>query len=353
MDIRKLLRSNSLFSSIYYGLRVDNVPVVFGTKNYDVSLNRVIEKYLPGIGNEQKESIKKDIKQCYLRYKISPTEYFLFNFKKLSPDVRETYISDKYIYMTMGKVVGRKYHDEQLEDKYNFYQLTKNYFKRKAILVKSSKDRDQFDDFVLNAHDIIIKPNTSACGHGIEVAHIYSEGESKLLFDRLCVRGDAYIVEELIHQSKTMASWNPSCVNTIRVSSFLGEKGFHVLCPFIRTGRKGSVVDNGGQGGLYAAIDEISGEVITNGKDEMCNVYVEHPDSHIVYKGWKVPQWEELMSLTKEIHQLFPKHKYIAWDFAHTDNGWVLIEGNWGEFIAQQSTMERGYKKEFLEFIGS
>lgn len=353
MDIRKLLRSNSLFSTIYYSLRIDNVPVVFGTKNYNESLNKVIEKYLPGIGNEQKESIKKDLKRCYLHYKISPTEYFLFNFQKLSPDVRETYLSDKFIYMTLGKAVGRKYHDEQLEDKYNFYQLTKNYFKRKAILVKSSNDREQFDDFALSAHNIIIKPNTSACGNGIDVVHVHSKDESELVFNRIMQNGGQWIVEELIQQSDRMSSWNSTCVNTIRVSSFFGEKGFHVLCPFIRTGRKGSVVDNGGQGGLYAAIDENSGEVITNGKDEMCNVYIEHPDSHVVYKGWKVPQWDELMSLTKEIHQLFPKHKYIGWDFAHTNNGWVLIEGNWGEFIAQQSTMERGYKKEFLEFIGS
>ena len=25
-------------------------------------------------------------------------------------------------------------------------------------------------------------------------------------------------------------------------------------------------------------------------------------------------------------------HIYVGWDFALTDNGWVLIEGNWGQF---------------------
>lgn len=351
MNIRKRLRASSLVSNIYYGLGIDNLPVILGTKTYDASLNQTIDKYLPNAEPELKNGIKRDIKQCYLKYKISPTEFFLFGFQNLSPEDRKTYLSDKFIYMTMGKAVGRKLHDEQLEDKYNFYQLTKAYFNRKAILVSSQKDREQFDDLALSKHDIILKPNSSACGSGISVAHIHSKEESKLVFDRIVRQGGAWIVEELIHQSSQMASWNPTCVNTIRVSSFLGDKGFHVLCPFIRTGRRGSVVDNGGQGGLYAAIDEQTGLIITNGKDELCNVYVEHPDSHIVYKGWQVPQWEDLLSLTKEIHSLFPKHKYIGWDFAHTDNGWVLIEGNWGEFIAQQSTMERGYKQEFLEYI--
>lgn len=310
-----------------------------------------IKLFLSDVSEERKYLLGKDMSRCYLKYRISPLEYFLFNFESLPPKAREEYLSDKVIYMTMAKKVGRKLHDEQLEDKYNFYLIAKDYFKRKAILVSTYKDFASFVDFCMRFHDIIIKPVHSACGHGIYVAHIHSEEEARLAFEKMVSDEDEMIVEELIQQSEEMAVWNSSSVNTIRISSFLSGAKFSILCPFMRTGRKGVVVDNAGQGGLFAAVDADTGLVITDAKDERCNVYKEHPDSHVTYKGWKVPQWNELLAMAEKVHHLFPKHKYVAWDFAHTKNGWVLIEGNWGEFVCQQSTMERGYKKEFINFI--
>ncbi len=351
MGIRKFLRSSSFVSSLYYGLHLDELPAALSMRSYMHSVEVAIKRYMPEATDQEREQAKTDIRHCYLKYKISPTEYFLFDFQKLPPEERASYLSDKMIYMTAGKVIDRKLHDEQLENKYNFYQLTQKYFKRKAILIESVNDWSLFKDFSTEFSDFIIKHNTSGCGSGIRVEHVSNESEGKAVFNRTIHSGNQWIVEELIRQSDDMASWNPSSVNTVRISSFLNRKGFFILCPFIRTGRKGSVVDNGGKGGLYAAIDEKTGRIITDGKDEMCVVYSEHPDSHVVYKGWQIPEWDELLKLAEEIHQLFPKHKYIAWDFAHTDNGWVLVEGNWGEFIAQQSTMKRGYKKEFMDLI--
>lgn len=351
-DLRKWLRSSNLVSNFYYGLHIDDLPVVLGTESYEKTVNEAIRRYLPNATELERRKIKKDIKGCYLKYKVSPTEYFLFDFRNKKPEQRKEYLADKFIYMTMAKVVGRKWHDEQLEDKFNFYQLAKDYFKRDVMLVSSEMDRVNFEEFSLEVKDIIIKPNSSACGNGIHVAHVHTKEEANNVFNETIKSGGEWIVEEFIHQSEEMASWNSSSVNTIRISSFLNGRGFFVLCPFIRTGRKGAVVDNGGQGGLYAAIDPNTGVILTNGKDELCNVYCEHPDSHIVYKGWQIPQWNDLLKLTEEVHrQKFPKHRYIGWDFAHTDKGWVLVEGNWGEFIAQQSTMERGYKKEFMKLI--
>lgn len=45
-------------------------------------------------------------------------------------------------------------------------------------------------------------------------------------------------------------------------------------------------------------------------------------------------------------------HKYIAWDFAYTPNGWVLIEGNWGQFLSQFAT-GKGLRKQFEKLINN
>lgn len=43
--------------------------------------------------------------------------------------------------------------------------------------------------------------------------------------------------------------------------------------------------------------------------------------------------------------------KYIGWDFALTERGWVLIEGNWGQYVAQQSALGKGLRTEFDKYI--
>lgn len=34
------------------------------------------------------------------------------------------------------------------------------------------------------------------------------------------------------------------------------------------------------------------------------------------------------------------------------DAGWVLVEGNWGEFVAQQTTLGCGLRREFEALMG-
>ena len=160
-----------------------------------------------------------------------------------------------------------------------------------------------------------------------------------------------WVVEEVIQQDQVMSQWNPSSVNTIRIPAFLTKKGFFILPPSFRTGLKGNVVDNAGAGGILANIDVASGEIYTDGVDERGHTFVSHPDSGMVFKGWKVPRWNELMSLVEEIHRNnMTSHLYIGWDFALTQQGWCLIEGNWGQMINQYAD-KIGRKDIFVEYM--
>ena len=85
--------------------------------------------------------------------------------------------------------------------------------------------------------------------------------------------------------------------------------------------------------------------------DEHGNEYICHPDSQVTFKGWQIPRWNELMKLTYEVHCNMNKHVYVGWDFALTETGWGLIEGNWGEFVCQQMTNKRGFKQEFINYL--
>lgn len=39
--------------------------------------------------------------------------------------------------------------------------------------------------------------------------------------------------------------------------------------------------------------------------------------------------------------------RYVAWDFALPPSGWVIIEGNWGQFVCNQSATDKGLRSVF------
>lgn len=178
----------------------------------------------------------KDIKNCYFKYRISPEEYFLFDFEHKTSKERNSYLSDKTIYVLMAAVEGRKIHDEELEDKINFYSITKEFFHREVCGISANTDYDSFACLARKHKKLIIKRNDSSCGNGIEIVEFNTETQIKETFKKMIASGVKWIAEELIIQTPEMAVWNVSSVNTIRLSTFLNKSGFHILCPFMRMG---------------------------------------------------------------------------------------------------------------------
>lgn len=282
----------------------------------------------------------------------APYEYFLYGFKDKTDEERGKYITDKYLLSKLSMTGMRRKHDVELNDKYNFYLLTKPFFRRRVIQIDSASSFNDFLPTALLLKRMIFKPTSLGCGEGIFIADVGSEVLARKIFDKIVATGDTWVAEELIKQSPEMASWNESSVNTIRINTFIKSGVVDFGVPFMRTGRKGSDVDNGGVGGIYAVADTETGILITNGTDEKGNDYPTHPDSKLKYKGWQIPQYGQLKDMAKAIHAVvFPDMSYISWDFALTDKGWVVIEGNWGQFVAQQSSLGCGLREQFDKYI--
>ncbi len=252
-----------------------------------------------------------------MQCKASPEEYFLLDFAHSDVEKRKSFVTDKFMYMTMAKVVGRKKHDEEIEDKWGFYQLAKPFFKREAVMVQGISDWESFRNMALSVQKLIFKPNDKALGAGIFTADVKTEEDAKHAFEKITAKGGTWIVEERVIQDDRMAQWNSSSVNSVRVLSFLNADGFFIITPFLRTGRRGSVVDNAGAGGVFANVDYRTGKVESDGIDEKGTYYTAHPDSKVIFKGWQIPEWEALMTTVESIHKtVMPGHPYIGWDFA-------------------------------------
>lgn len=293
---------------------------------------------------------------CYIAYGINAEEYILFDFIYKTHRARMEWLGDSLMDSLNMNRYGANWKNvfNELRNKKTFYELTKKFFHRDVLCFTNQTLLSEINEFVKKNNRFIAKP---LCGTMGGNTHIVRMNEFTDVDDFIkCYRGKSgdseWIFEKLIEQPSDFSQWNLSSVNTVRIPSFRKENPFDVIFPFIRTGRKGSVVDNGGQGGIFASIDVRTGKICSDGADEQENFYTCHPDSQIKYDGWQIPKWEELLKLSAEIHKSLPKHhKYVAFDFALTLKGWILIEGNWGQFICQQLTLKRGLRREFEKSI--
>ena len=297
-----------------------------------------------------KDSIK-DIQFCYFAYGFTPTEYFAFRLDEKKPSERRTFISSR-----LRMVYRCKMNDilkaDLFNDKAKTYQLFKSYYKRNAVVIEKNADYEKFIKFTRMHPTFVKKAVFEAQGNSVELIDKgeYS-GKEKEFFSSLIKTGK-HILEEKIKQSPEMAAFNASSVNTVRVVTFNTRKGIVVPYCTIRTGRPGSFVDNGGAGGIQASIDYDSGIIKTDGYDEIGGVFENHPSTGIKIKGYRLPEWEQLKKLCVELAEKITFIKFIGWDFAHTKDGWIMVEGNENCYIiAKQMIENRGLKDTFNKIM--
>ena len=325
---------------------------MWGGGVFSENLRKAFEVFLTPEQLSDKKYISKltdDIVDSYLTYGVIPSEYFLFGFWGQSHEYRSKFLCNKHKDQLMIQAVGYDKYNCELRDKYAFYLRYKEFFKRDVCKVITADDKEGFVEFCRKHPRFIAKPMEGMCGIGCQIVSV--DGNAESLFDDLLGQG-TWIIEELIKQHESMASWNSSSVNTVRLPSFMNSEGFHVLKPFFRSGRLGSVVDNAAQGGMFAVVDENTGILLTEGMNEAGCFCAKHPDSGLKFKGWQVPQWEDLLEVARQAHGMLPDHPYIGWDFAYTDKGWVFIEGDWGQFISEFNDHE-GIREKFEKLIGA
>lgn len=320
----------------------------WGGRTFDNEIIRCVNAYSPNIEKNRFRYffLKVDIIWSYYRYKSTPAEYFLFDFQNITLDRRSQFLTNKHKDDVMRDKVGMGENWYLLEDKSKFYTKFQQFFDRDVLIYTDSTQIADLEKFCKKHATFIVKPLFGQCGRGILKIHMadFSNNAYNLSIS-LSKEGDC-ILEELIIQDPEFAALNDSSVNTVRLPTFMNSTGFHILKPFVRMGRKGSVVDNANCGGLFCVIDERSGELITDGYDLRGNKYSEHPDSKHKLKGWIIPKWKDLLKTAEEIHSTVPNYPYIGWDFALTEKGWVVIGGNWGQFDSESADKE-GIKPKF------
>lgn len=295
---------------------------------------------------KDKDELRKKMLLFCFGYGFQPEEFVVYELENKTQEQRNEFLSRREGVKWIKRM--NDLHDIWFfHDKGKTYELFKPFFKRDAVYLNGQSDYNAFCEYV-KRHPVFVKKEVSrSMGRGISLVNIdKSEMTREQFFNEMMGRGP-HLLEECVQQSEDMAVFNSSSVNTVRCMTFNTKHGIETRFCFLKTGRNGSFVDNGGAGGILIGIDDKTGKLNTDGYDEMNNRYECHPDSGARYMGYQLPDWEQLLSLCKEMAKVLPSVKYIGWDLAHTKDGWVLIEGNGrGMFIGPQTVYKNGIRAE-------
>lgn len=353
--LSKWYRSKNVFFHFIANIIYNSIGLPFywitRGKNQILSISK-ISKEMQRQGRVSNWKIKLDILFEFIFHVFLSEEYFFYNFERKTRKERKEFCSE-LDHWKFTNICNKREDIFRLRNKRISYELFKNFYKREQIIVKSIDDIEIYSDFILRHPTFFKKPLNGAGGvdSGWFKSSDYS---SNLLSLEAITKNGAFVLEEGVNQCELMSRFNPDSINTLRIVTIRQTDKVINWFAFIRTGRKGCSVDNGGKGGIIVGVDINKGELCTDGFNENGETFKSHPDSGIVFKGFKLPYWDESINMTIKLMDIVPSINCIGWDIAFTDNGPIIIEAN-GQtaLIGPQLTRQNGIRKEYDKIIAN
>lgn len=193
--------------------------------------------------------------------------------------------------------------------------------------------KDSVKSMLYNAGRVFVKPTIeSGSAKGIFTANIKDGVDLKTgknleeLFD--FDKKQNYVVQEFLKCNNDISQLYDKSVNTFRVMTYRWKDDFYNMPGVFRVGSGGGEVDNAHAGGMFIAIDEegfLKGKAMT----EFMTIYEKHPDSGILFDGYKISEYPKVVEAALKMHNMVPELGSVAWDFTIDEtNTPVLIEAN-------------------------
>ena len=357
ITIGNMYRHGNRFQKCIANSVIMALAYVLWKRNYSTQI-LLEELRLQYPDNNIDDDVVKKIDDVCKKYKCSPREFILYDFASKNDDEIKSYLLDAYktalIMCVNNGEVTKRFNNKELA-----YDYLKKYYKRDGLYLKADIEdaagKELLSEFV-NKHPVFMEkvPNGSL-GKGIQKIDFNDYEGLDGLYIKLKKEFPVFL-EELIINDEYMAKFHPESVNIVRVVVFRTEKGkAEIQRAYLSLGQGDNDIANAGTGGLGCGIavniDKETGITNSYGFNESVGTFKEHPDSHETLKGIKIKKWDELVGLIGELSDLMPEVKYIGWDLALTEGGWVIVEGNAsGGQMLYQIMDKQSVKEEFLSY---
>lgn len=206
--------------------------------------------------------------------------------------------------------------------------------------------------------DVFIKAIDSECGQNIYHI-IYNDDEivcngGKINMNELknILGENEYVIQDKLKQHPDLNRLHPNSVNTIRIVTVRSKDDIVPFSAELRIGTGDSCIDNLAAGGVAVGINEY-GELNSFGiqKPPHGMITYSHPDTNIVYKGYPIPYFKDVITLTKRFHSILPNIHSIGWDVAISECGPIIVEGNDNWEISGLQACNGGLKESFNKYF--
>lgn len=185
--------------------------------------------------------------------------------------------------------------------------------------------------------DLIIKPTVqSAHGDGVMLIQDTDKTENNIKH-LLQKYGNNFVIQKKIIQHPELAKFNPTSVNTIRITTYQDFNGkVKILYATQRFGGKGKICDNAdphdnpNECGGFCAIKP-DGTLDRRVHRMRNNNTTCLPDDIIE----KIPNFDKVQNAVLHLHTRFPHFALIAWDVSINPDGHpIILEYNFGPGLA-------------------
>lgn len=304
-------------------------------------------------------TLKRDMIRSLFKYGSYYDEYFLFGYEGRDEAYRSSFITEGirlsyYPRMNLAK------NTETFENKYLAYKKFGDLYKRDMLYIRKKRDETaaptdevlaKLESFGKKHTEYIVKPVYAAFGKGVHKDSLANHESLEQAYEEYAHSGA--VLEELICQAGDMARLHPHSVNTLRMPTVLLESGeVRLFHPTLRVGKGDSVVDNFSAGGISALIDPDTGLLCSDGADKKGVRYTEHPDTHVQFKGFQIPEWDKAVEMVKAAALVVEGNHYCGWDLAYSDKGWCMVEANsTAQMGGMQIITREGRKAELEQLI--
>lgn len=214
---------------------------------------------------------------------------------------------------------------------------------------------------------LILKPRRDALGTGVRLVNLRSgvpfdinerridQGTFEHQLQADMVRDD-YLVQAFVAPHPTTAAWGSGkALGTLRIATFLSERGVQLLYALVRIPTGDNVHDNfsgGNSGNLIACVDLRAGHLmrVFGRRDARFNHLVDsfdaNPDSGQLLAGQAIPAWTEIVELVRRAAEAFPTLSLLGWDIAPSAQGPLIIEANSNpDIVGAQVSCGRGARE--------
>lgn len=218
----------------------------------------------------------------------------------------------------LNKKLNDKRYQERLTNKVLFNSLYSGFINREWIELTPTNYQSA-EELLEKKNTLIAKPFHLSGGRGIHLIN-NSRQISKII-------NEHYILEEVVKNHERIGAFS-DCLNTVRIYTLLKDDGVLILSSCLRIGAPNSITDNMHTGGHCVSIDWETGFINSTGKTYTGIEYNKNPLTGEEYIGIQIPNWDLLKNAVINICKVTPQCKYCAWDFAITNHGVEVIEGN-------------------------